>query len=351
MNVNKSVLEYNPGLFERPFTKASVRYSCLSKSWCQMAVWFVFGGLCVGLFALFLSWLSTSVNWFASLYFVGGLGWVPALMCGLSHTYYKMFQKMDEYLAVEGNNLSGIYKETSTLIFGYLRGGTSNVCTSIAIWIAMLCTVILNEGAFNSETNATKMIYIVYLFVGLVFTCVPCAAFHFMRALKKLKGLKLNDGALYCGGVECVQTISRNCALLIWSIVVLLGLLAFAMLKSPYQEALWVWLPPFGAVPLILFIQNYQFKKALISTALHQKEQVLQGEIRNILAKTPKDEKLQSIHNINNLLGFQERLRTYCHGKPTIASTALLITTILGSLGSLVAALVPFKEFIEHIFN
>lgn len=348
----ESALEYAPGLFERPFKRVSERCSWLSKGWCQMAAWFALGAVCVGLFAFFLNWSNASVNWFASLYFVGGLGWVPALMCGLSHAYYKMFQKMNEYLTGDECELSDIYRDTSNLIFGYLRGGTSNVGISIIIWMAMLITVIVNKSTFNSEhTNAAKMIYIVYLFVGLAFTCVPCAAIHFIRALRKLKKLRFHDNALYYGGVECVQTISRNFALLILGIVILLGLLAFAMLKSPYQEILWVWLPPFGAVPLVLFIYNYQFKKALIGTALHQEEQSLQGEIMNIMTNTSSGSKWQCIHDVNDLLAFQDRLRIYCHNKSTLAASILLLFTILGSLGSVVAAVVPFKEIIQSIFN
>ncbi len=349
MDTKESVLAYEPGLFERPFKRVSQRCGCLSKGWCQMAVWLALGGVCVGLFALFLSWSNASVNWFTSLYFVGGLGWIPALMCGLSRAYYKMFQKMDKYLTGAESELSDIYRDTSKLIFGYLRGGTSNVGISIGIWMAMLITVIFSKSTFSSEhTNADKMIYIVYLFVGLVFTSVPCAALHFIRALKKLKALRFRNNALYCGGVECVHTISRNCSLLIWGIVILLGLLALAMLKSPYQKELWVWLPPFGAAPLALFICNYQFKKALIGTALHKEEQSLQGEIISILSS---GNKWQSIHYVNDLLGFQDRLRIYCHSKSTLAASVLLFFTILGSLGSVVAALVPLRDFIQRIFN
>ena len=66
----------------------------------------------------------------------------------------------------------------------------------------------------------------------------------------------------------CSKEASRLEWLPHWKKRILLFLLSAAMLKSPYHETLWLWLPAFGFVPLALFIINHRLTKTLIKSVL-----------------------------------------------------------------------------------
>lgn len=286
-------------------------------------------------FTVRLRHLDASINWLTTLYFVGGLGWVPAALCFLSRAYYKTCQEIYPYLDEPDELLIKRYKQTANSIFGYLRNST-NVFISIVIWVLMLGTVIANNTDFSKEyTTATQFIYLFYILVGIVFTSVPCAVTHFLWMLFKLKKLKLKQHALYQGVGERLQKFHANCILLIWGIIILLFLVSVAMLKSPYHETLWLWLPAFGFVPLALFIMNRKLTRTLINTALYHDDAALQEQINKILEK-PSIERENIL--LYALLGIQDNLRTHAESKPTLANAALLIFTILGGMGSVAAA-------------
>lgn len=330
-NQRNCALEYTPCFFELLFKKSLKG----GKGWCYFIIWALAGAVGLIVFAIGLRHCNSSIDWLTTLYFVGGLGWVPATMCGLSRAYYKMCQKMYPYLNESEETLVKHYKDTANSIFGYLKTGI-NVGISIAIWFLMFATVIINDATFSTEyTTASKFIYIFYIPVGIVFTCVPCAVIHFFRALSKLRKFKLKNYALYQGAGEQLQKIHTSCTRLIWLIILLLVLLSVAMFKSPYHEALWVWLPAFGFVPFGLFIMNKMVTDSLINTALSHEEATLQEKINCILQGQGVEQTNLSLYA---LLGIQDMLRENTRSKSTIAGAALLLFTILGGIGSIVAA-------------
>lgn len=200
----------------------------------------------------------------------------------------------------------------------------------------MLATVIANNTDFSKEyTAAAQFIYLFYILVGIIFTSVPCAVAHFLWALFKLSKLGLKKHALYRGAGEHLQKLHGNCIFLTWGIIILLFLLSAAMLKSPYHETLWLWLPAFGFVPLALFIINRRLTKTLINTALDYEDAALQKQINKILERSSIDQENISLYA---LLGIRDNLRAHAESKPTMANAALLISSILGGLGSVAAA-------------
>lgn len=330
----KYSIDYAFCFFEVPF-KRIMKASTMEKGWPCPVIWMIIGMFCVVSFTLRLRCLNSSVNWLTTLYFVGGLGWVPAVLCFLSRAYYKMCQQIYPYLDESDELLVQQYKQTANLIFGYLRNST-NVFISIVIWVLMLATVIVNNTDFSEEyTTAAQFIYLFYILVGIAFTSVPCAVVHFLWALFKLKKLELKKHALYQGAGERLQTFHANCILLIWGIIILLFLLSVAMLKSPYHEVLWLWLPVFGFVPLALFIINHKLTKTLINTALYRENATLQKQINEILEKSSIERENILLYA---LLGIQENLRIQADSKFTLANAVLLISTILGGMGSIAAA-------------
>lgn len=324
-------IEYAPCLFEIPFNKMPKS----EKGWFCPIIWALIGLVFLISFAMGLHYFDSSIDWLTTLYFVGGLGWVPSAMCGLSRAYYKMCEKICPYLDGSEEKIAEYYKNTANSIFGYLKNGT-NVGISVVIWALMLATVIINDNTFSIEyTTASKFIYIFYIFVGIVFTCVPCAAIHFFRALFMLRKFKLKKYALYQGAGEQLQKIHTNCTWLIWGVTFLLALLSVAMFKSPYHEALWVWLPAFGFVPFGLLIMNKLLTDSLINTALSHEENVLREQINSIL----QTQKIEQTHlSLYALLGIQDMLREHAESKSTLANAALLLFTIFGGLGSIAAA-------------
>ena len=253
------------------------------KRWFYPIIWILVGMVCLALFAVGLHYFDSSIDWFTTLYFVGGLGWVPSAMCGLSRSYYRIFQKICPYLDESETALEEYYKKTAKSIFGYLKD-SKNFSISLVIWFLMLVTVLVNNNTFSAEyTSTLKFIYICYIPVAVVFACVPCAVLHFFRVLLKLRKFKLKKDALYQGAGEQIQKVHANCTRLIWGIIFLFALLSLAMFKSPYHEALWVWLPAFGFVPFGFFIMNKLLTDSLINTALSCEECILQKQINSIL--------------------------------------------------------------------
>lgn len=330
----KYPIEYELCFFEVPFKKI-MKAGTMKKSWVCPAIWMTFGMLSVIFFTLGLRCLDSSINWLTTLYFVGGLGWVPAALCFLSRAYYKICQEIYPYLGEPDMLLIKRYEQTANSIFGYLKNNT-NVFISIVIWVLMLATVIANNTDFSKEyTAAAQFIYLFYILVGIIFTSVPCAVAHFLWALFKLSKLGLKKHALYRGAGEHLQKLHGNCIFLTWGIIILLFLLSAAMLKSPYHETLWLWLPAFGFVPLALFIINHRLTKTLINTALDYEDAALQKQINKILERTSIDQENISLYA---LLGIRDNLRAHAESKPTMANAALLISSILGGLGSVAAA-------------
>lgn len=333
-NQERYSLEYVPCFFEEPLKKA-LKSGMLERGWLCSSLWIIVGVICLGIFKFWLYHCNTTVDWFTTLYFVGGLGWVPATMCGLSRSYYRMCQKIYPYLNEPEEVLAEHYRNTANSIFGYLKGNL-NILISVVIWILMLITVIINDSTLGGEdTAAIKFIYIFYLFVGVVFTCIPCAAIQFLWTLFQLGKFKLKSHALFQGAAIHLQKIHTDCTRLISGIVVLLVLLSVAMLKSPYHEALWVWLPPFGAVPFCLFVMNNRLTSSLINTALLQEDAVLQKQINSILQNPLVEYQSLSLYA---LLGIQDKLREYSQNKSAVGSIVLLFFTVLGGVGSFAAA-------------
>lgn len=331
----KYTLEYVPCFFEEPFRKV-LKVGMLEKGWLCPSLWIVIGMICLGIFKFCLQHCNATVDWFTTLYFVGGLGWVPATMCGLSRSYHKMCEKMHPYLDVSENTMVEHYQNTANSIFGYLKGNFNNIWISVVIWILMLITVILNDSVLGGEDAETaRFIYIFYLFVGVIFTCVPCAVIQFLRALFQLRAFKLKNHALYQGAATHLQKIHTDCTRLIAGIVVLLVLLSVAMLKSPFHESLWVWLPPFGAVPFCLFIMNSRLTDSLINTALRHEEITLQKQINSILKDPLAEHESLSLYA---LLEIQDKLREYSQNKSAFGNAVLLFFTVLGGIGSFAAA-------------
>lgn len=325
-------IEYVPCFFEIPIKKILKD----GKGWFASIIWIFIGIFFILVFSGGLFLCNSSIDWLTTLYFVGGLGWVPAAMCRLSRAYYGMCQKIYPYLNESEETLANFYKNTANSIFGYLKTGF-NVTISIIIWILMIITVIINNETFSTEyTTASKFIYTFYIFVGIIFTCVPCAVIHFFHTLIRLRGFELKNHSLYQGAGEQLQKIRMNCTLLIWTIIFLLVLLSAAMFKSPYHEALWVWLPVFGFVPFGLFIINNMLTQSLINAALNHEETVLQKKINDILQDQVAAQKDLSLYA---LLGIQDTLREHAKSKSTFASAALLLFTVLGGLGSIFAAI------------
>lgn len=330
----KTCLQYSPCLFEIPL-KNVMNGKVIKKGWLCSLIWIIIGLVCLTVFMLGLHHWNSSVNWFTTLYFVGGIGWVPAAMCGLSRAYYKMCQGIYPYLDEPEETLAEYYKTTANSIFGYLKNNV-NVFISVVIWAFMLITVIVNNASFSNEyTAASKFIYSFYILVGIIFTCVPCAVVRFLQTLFSLKKYKLKTHALYQRAGEQFQKVHMNCTRLIWCITVLLIMLSIAMLKSPYQEALWLWLPVFGFAPLGLFIMNNSMTKSLINTALIHEESALQERINNILQRQLIEQESNLLYT---LLGIQDKLREYTQAKSALANNVVLIFTVLSGLGSVVAA-------------
>lgn len=325
-------IEYAPCFFEVPFKKILTG----KKGWCwPIIIWVLIGIISLAIFAGRLYYCDSSIDWLTTLYFVGGLGWIPATMCGLSRVYYRMCQKIYPYLDEPEETLIEHYRITANSIFGYLTNGV-NVGISLFIWVLMIITVITNNATFSTEyTTALKFIYTFYVFVGIIFTCVPCAVIHFFRSLAGLRKFKLKNYALYQGAGEQLQKIHTNCTWLIGAIIILFILLSIAMFKSPYHEALWVWLPAFGFVPFGLFIMNKMLTDSLINTALSREESVLQEKINTILQNQEIERENLSLYA---LLGIQDTLREHTKSESKLVSAALLLFTILGGLGSVVAA-------------
>ena len=347
----KYLVEYAPCIFEIPFKKILTG----KKGWCwPIIIWVLIGIVGLAIFAGGLYYFDSSIDWLTTLYFVGGLGWVPATMCGLSRAYYRMYKKIYPYLDEPEKTLADHYSTTANSIFGYLTNGV-NVWISLGIWVLMIITVIINNATFSTEyTTASRFIYTFYVFVGIIFTCVPCAVIHFFRSLARLRKFKLKNYALYQGAGEQLQKIHTNCTWLIWAIIILLVLLSVAMFKSPYHEALWVWLPAFGFVPFGLFIMNKMLTDSLINTALSHEEAVLQEKINTILQNQEIEQKNLSLYA---LLGIQDALRKHTKSESTLVSVVLLLFTILGGLGSIVAAILAVFsndtviQNILHILN
>ena len=216
----------------------------------------------------------------------------------------------------------------------------------------MLVTVLVNNNTFSAEyTSTLKFIYICYIPVAVVFACVPCAVLHFFRVLLKLRKFKLKKDALYQGAGEQIQKVHANCTRLIWGIIFLFALLSLAMFKSPYHEALWVWLPAFGFVPFGFFIMNKLLTDSLINTALSCEECILQKQINSILHAQKTEQTHLSLYV---LLGIQDMLREHAKSKSTLSSVVLLLFTILGGLGSIAAAglaLYSNEAVIQDILN
>lgn len=332
-NRKKYPIEYAPCFFEMPFKRILTGET----GWCwPIIIWVLIGIICLIIFAGGLHYCNSSIDWLTTLYFVGGLGWVPATMCGLSRAYYRMCQKIYPYLDEPENILAEHYRTTANSIFGYLTTGV-NVGISLVIWVLMIVTVIINNTTFSTEyTTALKLIYTFYVFVGIIFTCVPCAVIHFFSSLVRLRKFKLKNYALYQGAGEQLQKIRTNCTWLIWTIIILLVLLSAAMFKSPYHEALWVWLPAFGFVPFGLFVMNKMLTDSLINTALSYEEAALQEKINRILQNQKIEQESLSLYA---LLGIQDTLREHTKSESTLVSATLLLFTILGGLGSIVAAI------------
>lgn len=332
-NQKKYPIKYAPCFFEMPFKRISTG----EKGWCwPIIIWVLIGIIGLVIFAGRLHYYNSSIDWLTTLYFVGGLGWVPATMCGLSRAYYRMCKKIYPYLDEPEITLAEHYNTTANSIFGYLTAG-ANVAISVVIWVFMIITVIFNNATFSTEyTTVFKFIYAFYVIVGIIFTCVPCAVIHFFRSLGKLRKFKLKNYALYQGAGEQLQKIHTNCTWLIWAITILLVLLAAAMFKSPYHEALWVWLPAFGFVPFGLFVMNKMLTDSLINTALSHEEAALQEKINRILQNHEIEQENLSLYA---LLGIQDTLREHAKNESTLISATLLLFTILGGLGSIVAAI------------
>ncbi len=335
----KCPIEYTSSLFEVPFEKIFKKITkgrTMEKGWPCVVIWLMIGGISMIIFTLGLHWLDSSIDLLTTFYFVGGLGWVPAGMCVMSRAYYNMCQTIYPYLDESDENLAKRYEKSANSIFGYLRN-SFNVFISIIIWTLMLITVIINNHTFSSEyTSAAKFIYIFYILVGIVFTSVPCAVIRFLWALFKLKKLKLKNYALHCGAGNQLQKIHTNCIVLIWGIFVLLLLLSVAMLRSPYHETLWIWLPFFGFVPLALFIMNHKLTSSLINAALSREDAVIQEQINRILENPPIEQKNILLYA---LLGIQDKLREHTKRKATLANAVVFISTILGGIGSIAAAI------------
>ncbi len=337
-------INYVPCLFESPFKK--ILKGCLiEKQWPCAVIWIILGFIAIISFMLGLKYYNASINWFTTLYFVGGLGWVPASMCCLSRAYYMMCQRIYPYLEESYELLVKRYESTAISIFGYLKS-SFNVCLSILIWVCMLITIIINNATFKGEySTAAPFIYIFYIFVAIVFTSVPCAVLHFILTLFKLRKLKLKKHALYQGAGECLQKNRTSCAYLIIGISGLLLLLAYAMYKSPYSKALWIWLPLFGFVPLALFKMNSSLTSTLIHTALNEENVGLQKQLNTILADSSIEREPILFYV---LLGIQDKLRAYAESRSSLASYFTLFFTILGGVGSVVAAIfsVPTGEIV-----
>ncbi len=321
--------------FEVPFKRLG-NGKAVEKGWPCIIIWIVLGTICIGAFTMGLHYWGTKINWFTTVYFVGGLGWVPAVLCGLSHAYYRMCQTIYPYLDKSGEELEQQYKNSANLIFGYLGGGTFNVLLSMVIWIMMIITVILTRNVLDGERSmAVKFIYIFYVFIGIIFTSIPCAVIHFWKALSTLQKATLKERVLYQGAAEQLRRIHTNCSLLIWGITTLLVLLLIAMFSSPYHEILWIWLPLFGFIPCALFIKNGKLTNSLLGTALVYEEGIIQKEINNILQAVLTEQKEIALYS---LMGIREKLKSYTQSKITLANTLLLLFTILGAVGSCVAA-------------
>ncbi len=335
-------ISYLPCFFELPFKKLW-KGKLIEKSWPCVTIWITFGIICTCIFIGGLQHWSAEINWFTTLYFIGGLGWIPALMCGLSHAYYKMYKRMYPFLDGSNKELVEYYEDSAGRTFGYLWKNSINFFISIAIWVFMVITVIIQNESFASEyATASKFIYISYVFVGLIFTCVPCSVLQFLFCLFRLSKYSLKENALYYGAAEQFQHFHNHFTSLIWGIIFLLVLLSIAMLNSPYHATLWIWLPFFGFLPFMLFRGNNRLINSLINSALVREERTLQNQIDEILQAKPIKGNVVVLYA---LLGIRDKLRIYSNGKSTISNALLLVFTILGGVGSLAAAWLAFVSF------
>lgn len=269
-------LEYEPCFFE---------FSKWSQRWYVPAVcWLFLGGACSIAFIVVNNVLGIGVHWFAALYFIGGLGWVPASMCLLSHAYHRMCKDIYPYFASkqDEHSVQAIYKDSARKIFGYVKE-RCNLISTICIWIFMFKTVIDIETTSPLDGTTALFLHICYIAVGFMFPCVLCGIIHFVLTLLRFSAQSPIQAALQKGIVEHLKANRSYCTLLNWIIVMLFAALVYAMDKSPLGTQLWKWLPVLGFFPLSLFVANHYTVQKILERALQQEEKCLNMEIAKII--------------------------------------------------------------------
>ena len=318
-------LEYIPCFFEfkskRPFA--------------PIIIWMLVGTVCVLIFSIIISTLQETIDLFTTLYFVGGIGWVPAVLCLLSHIFYKMSVVTYPFFSDDTFSPQDVYSKAAKLIFGYVKQRQNRII-SVLIWIAMVATITFLGPTFNSSSSAANVfICFVYVIVGFVFSAVICGIINFIIYLMQLQKQEPLEFAFHRGIVERLRINHTCCIWLNWSTVVLFGLLALAMFRSPFGQKLWWWLPVLGFFPLGLFISSNYATTTLIRKSLHFEEKILCDCITAIMG-TPLS-RTECIM-LQALIDIQNKLREYAESKHSTAEWFLFLFTLMSAVGSILGA-------------
>lgn len=361
MPTEDAKLIYVPCFFEFERPKEDEWYS----TW----IWLIVGVCSVALFEAGLASLNMSVNLFTAVYFVGGIGWVPATLCFLSHAYYKMCIRTYPYLRARWKvpfktselcDHNQVYIHSATLIFGFLSNKWQRVL-AIIVWVFMFITVWMLGATYEPEDTISNIfIGLFYVIVGFVFTSVICAIVGFIISLFQLKRCYPVHHALFKGIVEQLRSNRHYWTVLNWCIVFLFALLVLAMMNSPYGTNLWRWLPVLGFFPVVLFYISHSSTSTLMHRALHQEEDRWNTLVYELIQskelapcsaeeKSGVHEPIQpSLHSkerevklaeLQSILSIQGKYREYIQDKQSPTEWFLFSFTLMSAVGSILGAL------------
>ncbi len=355
MDQKSQKLDYFPCFFER----AQLGRESLSQS----VAFLVVGVFLIFIFEIGLCIFHIQVNIFTAIYFVGGIGWIPATLCRLSHAYHRICQSTYYYLDIKDkvffrkkrfNSAQELYNYSAELIFGYISNKLQ-IWIAILVWSFMIITIICCRGA-NTDQTIFQDFYmdIFYLVVGFVFTSVICAVIGFIISLVLLGRCLSSKHALYKGIVEQLREDRHYWLILNWCIVPLFIALAVAMGLSPYGTSLWLWLPFLCPFPILLFILCHSTTKKLMQTALKAEdrkwirltEEMIQLADEGCQCTTPSFGNCNYVScfkritfvGLHSVLGIRGYYQKYIQDKRSPTEWLLFLFTLLGATGSVLGA-------------
>ena len=355
MNHKVQKYDYVPCIFE-------CERFLLPPKW-QSGAWLALGIIAIILFEVGIYILNIHVNIFTAIYFVGGIGWIPASLCWLSHSYYKCCQSTFCYLDVKGlasfrkkqfNSVQELYKYSAELIFGYVTNKTQRMVACL-VWLVMFITIIFSRGTTAHQTLC-QFVYMgfFYCIVGFVFTSVICAVIGFVISLVLLGRCNSSEHALYDGIVDQLREDRHSWVTLDWCIVPLFVALAIAMGLSPYGTSLWLWLPFLSAFPILLFIICHNTTKKLMQTALKNEDKKWTNLITEMIESADKEchctvsllgncnyiscPKRMAITEIYSVLSIRDYFQRYIQDRRSLTEWFLFLFTLLGAAGSVLGA-------------